>query len=287
MAEATSKHAVPTLGGRGTASYRAPELLNESPVYTRKVDIWALGCILFELSTTKKAFRGDWHVREYAVAKQTLQFDPIIPLAKGWPFPTYECIHDLLQLDWSQRPKASFILHRVRSYQKLSVRFDYGWEFFHQLANLYRGERDSDREQIVRRMVMPLFVKDIDEKCRTKVDAFDALSCWAALSCSYPSSMFKNARRLSIKRRFSNQTESTPEFQDDWSYQEHSSNLYNKLDGEDSTIAAWKGFVCQNPNDVELQHRLEIAYHNKGDHRLAIAGGWDSLTVTLTKMTCK
>src|SRR5271170_1771242 len=38
--------------GRGTPSYRAPELLTFTNVATfnDRVDIWALGCILFELT---------------------------------------------------------------------------------------------------------------------------------------------------------------------------------------------------------------------------------------------
>jgi serine/threonine protein kinase len=57
--EATSSRAIPTIHARGTGGYRAPEILNESPVFTNKVDIWALGCIFFELYTGEKAFHDD------------------------------------------------------------------------------------------------------------------------------------------------------------------------------------------------------------------------------------
>ena len=63
--EATSSQGIPTLHARGTGGYRAPEILNENPVFTNKVDIWALGCIFFELSVGKQAFHDDWSVREY------------------------------------------------------------------------------------------------------------------------------------------------------------------------------------------------------------------------------
>ena len=56
---------MPTLYARGTGGYRAPEILNENPMFTNKVDIWALGCIFFDLYTGKTPFNDDWSVREY------------------------------------------------------------------------------------------------------------------------------------------------------------------------------------------------------------------------------
>src|SRR5947207_15755970 len=35
---------VTTAFSKGTAYYRAPELLSETPKFTNKVDLWALGC---------------------------------------------------------------------------------------------------------------------------------------------------------------------------------------------------------------------------------------------------
>ena len=45
--------------------YRGPELLDEDSGYTNKTDIWAFGCIAYELCTKKKAFASDWATREY------------------------------------------------------------------------------------------------------------------------------------------------------------------------------------------------------------------------------
>lgn len=59
-AEATSKKAITTRYSQGTSSYRAPELLDDEPTFTNKVDIWALGCILYELAKGRVAFREDW-----------------------------------------------------------------------------------------------------------------------------------------------------------------------------------------------------------------------------------
>src|SRR5271170_8012881 len=63
--EATSKVGHPTRYSRGTANYRAPELLSEvDPVFTNKVDIWCLGCIIHELATWRLTFRSDWEVQK-------------------------------------------------------------------------------------------------------------------------------------------------------------------------------------------------------------------------------
>jgi serine/threonine protein kinase len=48
-----------TTQGRGTHGYRAPELLLDQK-YSSKSDMWALGCILFEMFMRKKAFEEDW-----------------------------------------------------------------------------------------------------------------------------------------------------------------------------------------------------------------------------------
>ena len=50
---------------RGTDAYRAPELLRGSKQFSRKSDIWALGCILYEMCMRKKAFRGDWEISDW------------------------------------------------------------------------------------------------------------------------------------------------------------------------------------------------------------------------------
>jgi serine/threonine protein kinase len=42
----------------GTAAYMAPEQAKGKPV-DRRADIWAFGCVLYEMLTAKKAFPGD------------------------------------------------------------------------------------------------------------------------------------------------------------------------------------------------------------------------------------
>ena len=42
-----------------TLWYRAPEILLGSKVYSTAVDIWSVGCILFELAHRKPLFYGE------------------------------------------------------------------------------------------------------------------------------------------------------------------------------------------------------------------------------------
>jgi serine/threonine protein kinase len=72
--EGSSKRAITSEFSRGTASYRAPELLD--PVkytYTNKVDLWALGCVIFELVAERKAFKDDIAVYDHARNKSALE----------------------------------------------------------------------------------------------------------------------------------------------------------------------------------------------------------------------
>jgi serine/threonine protein kinase len=66
--EGTAKRALMTNNARGTTCYRAPELVAENPTYTNKVDIWAYGCIMFEMCTGEKAFSNDFAVHEFRLS---------------------------------------------------------------------------------------------------------------------------------------------------------------------------------------------------------------------------
>jgi serine/threonine protein kinase len=95
-----------TIGGRGTPCYRAPELVNlDGPLhYNNKVDIFAMGCILFELTSGKRAFRNDFAVHQYSESR-TLT----LPLDDGQQLPgnVWTPLNAMLNVDGSSRPTAS------------------------------------------------------------------------------------------------------------------------------------------------------------------------------------
>src|SRR5437016_3900964 len=66
--EGSTTAASTTVDCSGTPGYRAPELVvdgKEEKEFTNRVDIWALGCILYELAIGKKAFKDDFELVGY------------------------------------------------------------------------------------------------------------------------------------------------------------------------------------------------------------------------------
>ena len=63
--QATSKRLNTTQFSRGTESYRAPEVLKYGR-FNNRTDIFAVGCIIFEMLTEQKFFSSDWEVLQYS-----------------------------------------------------------------------------------------------------------------------------------------------------------------------------------------------------------------------------
>jgi len=92
-----------TTYARGTSCYRAPELLSDIPRYTTKVDIWGVGCILFEMMTGQKAFSGDWSVQQFAHSHMPLN----VP-QRSFGLDNQKLVDlvvFILDVDWYQRPE--------------------------------------------------------------------------------------------------------------------------------------------------------------------------------------
>jgi serine/threonine protein kinase len=117
-AEATSKRGVSTVFSRGTPSYRAPELLMEEPTFNKKVDVWALGCVLHEMVTGKTAFPDDWAVRQYSstISKISVSL-PSLPQFLGHHLS--ENIGYLLHRNSEERPGITTVCLQFRSYCQL------------------------------------------------------------------------------------------------------------------------------------------------------------------------
>jgi len=76
---ATSKRLNTTRYSRGTASYRSPEILDGSNAkYNNKTDIFALGCIIYEIVTGTKLFFDDMAILNYSLTG-------VLGLAILWP----------------------------------------------------------------------------------------------------------------------------------------------------------------------------------------------------------
>jgi ankyrin repeat protein len=91
---------------RGTTGYRAPELCREEATFTTKVDIWALGCILYEVAVGKKVFPSDFDTREYAAAKRMLPISLPSSIDEDVQSPLSNLIREMLRINPKDRPSA-------------------------------------------------------------------------------------------------------------------------------------------------------------------------------------
>ena len=89
----------------GTPYYISPEMC-EGKGYDEKSDIWALGCIVYEMACLQKTFEGS-NLPALGTKIMRGQFAPI----KGQYSPMFkQLVRDLLQRDPEYRPSASTIL---------------------------------------------------------------------------------------------------------------------------------------------------------------------------------
>lgn len=113
MSQATSVNMHASRQARGTPGYRAPEMLREeNSGYNQKVDIWSIGCILYELIMFRKAFESDIDVYHYSQLGASLD---ILPhgFDKDSTRRLAEHINCMLQNSPSMRPSASSLLVEV------------------------------------------------------------------------------------------------------------------------------------------------------------------------------
>jgi Protein kinase domain len=102
-----------TVYSAGTECYRAPELLRgEKRTFTSKVDIWALGCIFFELLFRQTPFSSDWAAEHFSLIHHALD----IPMREGdriWNEISVEkvreCLGRMLHPEPDARPPATRI----------------------------------------------------------------------------------------------------------------------------------------------------------------------------------
>ena len=76
-------------------------------MFNNKVDIWATGCILYELATGTRPFKSDWEIVIHRVFRKNMD----VVLDDSFDMHSVETITknivDMLQLDPSHRPSAS------------------------------------------------------------------------------------------------------------------------------------------------------------------------------------
>ena len=109
--EGASRMARTTRYARGTNCYRAPELIKDDSTVSMKSDVFALGCILYELVASSKAFENDWSIFNYISMTKRMP-EVKVPEHVDDHVASYlkQLIHRMMEVDWWRRPPVREIL---------------------------------------------------------------------------------------------------------------------------------------------------------------------------------
>uniref|UniRef100_A0A3B3ZJ96 Serine/threonine-protein kinase Nek8 n=1 Tax=Periophthalmus magnuspinnatus TaxID=409849 RepID=A0A3B3ZJ96_9GOBI len=91
----------------GTPCYISPELCEGKP-YNQKSDIWALGCVLYELASLKRAFEAAFQNLPALVLK--IMSGTFAPISDRYSPELRQLILNMLNLDPSKRPQLNEIM---------------------------------------------------------------------------------------------------------------------------------------------------------------------------------
>jgi serine/threonine protein kinase len=85
-------------------------MIREVSTFNNKVDIWALGCVFYEIVYLKKAFKNDSAVREYTAEDFVIPSESRMVKDTYWLEVIRNIIKEMLKRESSQRPTAREIL---------------------------------------------------------------------------------------------------------------------------------------------------------------------------------
>jgi serine/threonine protein kinase len=102
-ARGSPNDSIATQRQRGTIPYLPPEFLEDSQ-YNYYTDIWALGCIIYELCTGQKAFNNIKAIQDFTLSGNSFPRERF-PFAGSDADFLYDLIQRLLQLEHGSRPK--------------------------------------------------------------------------------------------------------------------------------------------------------------------------------------
>jgi serine/threonine protein kinase len=97
-------------------SYRAPELFEPKSRHSQWSDIWALGCIFYEMLVLKKAFGSEIDILRYSKSRTKLRISYSLPVheeAKGF---VSQVLHKMLAKEPKSRPTAVILRETFGSY---------------------------------------------------------------------------------------------------------------------------------------------------------------------------
>jgi ankyrin repeat protein len=218
---------------RGTGGYRAPELLNENPKYTYQVDIWGLGCILYELCTKTHAFADDMAVWNCYHSSSTFQMSIIIP----WLLSIHarhlsQCVREMMESDPQSRPSISALCPLFQSYCMLL-----DFQFVGELSSMPEygqwkemvGESPRDASELL---------LDLAEWHNTMGEKEVVVRLLNALGNKFPN---------------------------DNQVKERLAEKFQVMEYWDAAIAIWTDLVDQYPSEARLVNKLAAVCKRQGD----------------------
>ena len=226
--EGSSRHTRTSVFARGTASYRAPELVNDDPVFSNKVDIFAIGCILFELvSGGRKAFANDIAVHEFRISHSQLEI-PFAAIDERWQHDLEQEIRRMLSVDRTDRPSAVVLRHKFARNRNVSL--GYRW----MEKNDYRNAAEAFNLAMEEYSVHPSVLSQLG-------DCYYRIGDYANAIQSYQSSILNGSPPSALLLpRLVNAQHANGDFAD--------------------AIDTYKQLIKDDPNNVRLFTRLCDAY---------------------------
>ena len=118
----------------GTPYYLSPELCEEKP-YNDKSDIWALGCILYELCTFKHPFNAK---SQGGLILKILESEPK-PIGNNYSDDLQNLINNIFEKKMEKRPSCQDILKNRKIIEKAK-----NLELFNMLVDIYPELKEND-----------------------------------------------------------------------------------------------------------------------------------------------
>ena len=238
-------------------------------MYTNKLDIWAIGCILYELATGKIAFTGDWDVRNYVVNHANLEVLSSLP--QQFRVEVSTAVDALLRRDWHERPKAADIVAKFDMYcqhshaatESLQIKNPDPFE-----TSETDSEAIADWKELLSKNPnnLGLYKRLADAyKREGKVD--EEIAVLQKVSTKDPTSHYYRDQLTDAYDRRDTANLSLLGWKDLLDHQAHDWVMIDRSEhkGDEGDIQYWKERIYQKPGELNLQLSLVQAFREKGE----------------------
>jgi serine/threonine protein kinase len=120
-----SQSSLLSIDGRGTEGYYPPEFFEEigDLKYNTSLDIWQMGCILFEFAVGKRAFRFNLDTQKFREGRTTLDIDLDDYFGEDCKEEIRRCVTWMLHIEPSHRPSAVELVSKFQGHLQQSNPF--------------------------------------------------------------------------------------------------------------------------------------------------------------------